>query len=147
MGQLHIGKKSKVQEMKSSFVKKKEHHFVQDNSQLLASQNRVSELEFQLSVASMPHAPIAALEPQIITKEVIKYVELPAKETIKYVDRVVEQRVEVPVERIVETVRHIERLVEVPKAVYTTVKFVPKWAYGLIGLETLAIILLVIKLF
>ncbi len=107
-------------------------------------QNRVNELEYILNTTkpTIPSIdiqyihtqspPVTVYVDKIVEKEVVKYVDVPGptKETIVYQDRFVPT--------------YINRNVEIPKIMFTKVKFIPKWIYGVIGIESLVIVLLLI---
>jgi predicted flap endonuclease-1-like 5' DNA nuclease len=75
-----------------------------DNSKLITANAKIDELTAALSLAN-------SKAPQTIEKIVEKRVEIPVE---KIVEKIVEKRVEVPVEKIVEKI--VEKRIEVPMA-------------------------------
>lgn len=141
----HFGSKEYVNGMKNSQLGK-----IQDNSHIMIS-NRISELEYELSLK-----PLRIEVPIEKIVEVIKHIEIPVEkivEVIKYVDRIVE----IPTEKTIEVIKHIkvpvekivhvsvDRIVEIEKIVEKISKVVPTWVWGIIGTQSVLIILLLLK--
>ena len=143
MGMMHFGKKEQVDQITGttpvqlhSYVQPIVTH-VQDHTIENMLNNRIFELEHKLN-----------LEEKIVEKEIIKYIEKPVdREVIKYVDRIVEKEVMVPTEVIKYVQVPVEKIVdkEVIKHIQTVSFKVPNWAYVIMGIELLSIIILLVK--
>jgi hypothetical protein len=109
----------------------------------LALQNRVFELENELAEKEAGMVEIV---------EVIKEIPVEVVKEVRVVEeRIIEKEVQVikefPVikDRIVKEFVDVVREIEVIKEVEKQVKVVPFWVYGALGVQTLAIIILLLK--
>jgi hypothetical protein len=145
VGKVHIGPKNLLETLKQQdFV-------INDVTSL---RNRISDLEYELSEQKIKK--IIEYVPQEVIKEVKiieeKIIEKPV-EVIKYVEkevRVIEEKIlevikEVPKEIKIIEERTIEKPVEIIKHIDKIIHKIPNWVIGMISIETIAIILLLIK--
>lgn len=138
MGQIFLGPKSLI----TKYVANNS-PIVEDSTNLL--NDRILELEKQLANIQpiIKEVEVIKYIPQEIIKIEKEYIEKPIDkivEVVKEVIRIEKEYIEVPIEKIIEIEKEIEKFVD------KEIKIIPKWVFGVVAIETLLIIVMIIKL-
>lgn len=98
------------------------------------------------TIETIREIPVDRIIEKLVEKEVRVPVEVVREVPVdRIVEKVVEVIKEVPVEVRVEVEKIVDRPVEVIKEVLVEKPIIPLWAYAIMGVELLAIIVLLIK--
>lgn len=139
MGMMHVGPKHLAKKSLASLV------------DISAYESRIAELESALYTAEQTITIQEVVKevsvPVIIEKEVIKYIEIEVEKLVHTTVEVIKE-ISVPFEVVVE--KFIEKIIEQPaQVVYQTVEKeimkIPMWIYGAMAVETLALIVSLLK--
>jgi NH3-dependent NAD+ synthetase len=137
MGVLHTGPRHLIKKTKSA----------EDEALLQSKQDEIDTLKQQIDQLNYK---LANQEPQIITKTIpiqqVKTVEIVKEvEVVKEIPRIVHATKFTPihVEKIIE--KPVEVIKQVIKEIPVEIKVLPKWVYGVISVQTLLIVLLLLK--
>lgn len=142
MGQLKIGPKHRI-----SGVFQERTDIEEDVVPIDEEKESLKSQIIDLEASLQKRAKLSVIE----TVREVKTVEIVEKpiEVIKYIEKIIE----VPVEKIIEVIKEVnvveykivEKPTEVIEQVEKLVKVIPKWVFGIVTVETLLLIYLLVK--